>query len=69
MQQNVVIKYQVFRKNSDNSWEATQNTDIEIPIGSVRIPRGMVFRPGMTFYGVDITGLLDQNAASASISR
>lgn len=69
MQQNIVIKYQVFRKSSENSWESIQNTDIEFPIGSVRIPRGMVFRPGMTFYGVDIAVLLDQNAASASIPR
>ncbi len=64
MQQDVVIKNQVFKKNSDGSWVAVQNTDIEVPIGTVRIPRGMVFRTGMQFYGIDVAALLDRDLSS-----
>lgn len=50
-----------FRRNNDGSWESVQNTDINAPIGSLRVQPGTVFKKGGKLCGVDIVSLLEQN--------
>ena len=65
MQQKIRIDSQAFSKNPDGSWTSTKNTDIDAPIGTIRFPHDMPFKKGITFYGIDVAALLDQNTQSA----
>jgi hypothetical protein len=59
--QKIKITSQAFRKNPDGSWTSVQITDIDTPVGAIRIGPGMTFRKGRTICGIDVATLLDQN--------
>ena len=54
------ITCQNFSKNPDGSWNSIVSGDIVEPDGTIRFPPGMTFRKGITFYGIDVVAMLDQ---------
>jgi hypothetical protein len=62
-QQRSPVECKAFRKNPDGSWESVLITDIQAPIGTIRIQPGTVFRKGGKLSGVDIFSMLEQNCS------
>jgi hypothetical protein len=60
MKEDVILSTEAFTKNSDGSWTSIHVTDIQIPIGAIRIPPGMTFRAGKTLDGVDLVEVLER---------
>ena len=60
MTEEVIVLSEAFSKNSDGSWTSIQVTDVQIPIGTIRIPPGMTFKKGGTLDGVDLVEVLER---------
>ena len=60
MKEDIIISSGDFTKNPDGSWTSIHTTDIQAPIGAIRIPPGMTFRAGKTLNGLDLTEVLDR---------
>ena len=61
MKEEVVLSCEAFTKNSDGSWSSIHATDIQAPIGTIRIPPGMTFQQGKTFIGIELVAVLEKN--------
>ena len=55
-----------FRRNTDGSWRCIQNVTLNGPNGRIQVAAGTIFRPGMSFMGIDLAGFLDQEARSGT---
>ena len=60
MTEDVILSSEAFTKNSDGSWTSIHTTDVQIPIGTIRIPPGMTFKAGGTLNGVDVVEVLER---------
>ena len=64
MTEDIVLSNEAFTKNSDGSWTSIHPSDIQAPIGTIRIPPGMTFRAGKTLIGVDLVEELEKTAGN-----
>jgi hypothetical protein len=63
MTQRSPVDCTAFRKNPDGSWETTKVTDIQGPVGAIRLQPGTVFKKGGRINSVEVVPLLEQYCA------
>ena len=51
-------------EHPDGSYEPKQRITVTGPNGNVTLNRGVRFKPGVRFMGIDITEILDQEVAT-----
>ncbi len=64
MKEGVILSGEAFKKNSDGSWTSVHATDIQAPVGAIRIPPGMTFNAGKTLIGIDLVEVLERNVTN-----
>jgi hypothetical protein len=60
MQQNITLSCEAFEKNPDGSWISTHVTDIQSPVGAIRIGPGLQFNKDRPIWGIDVVRLLEE---------
>lgn len=61
VQQLIKVNCQQWRKNDDGSWTTTQVTDVNAPVGTIRLSSEFSIKKGKMLYGVDVIAVLEQN--------
>ena len=63
MESAVILPCDAFEKNPDGSWKSIRMTDVQVPLGSIRLSPGMSFIRERFFLGVDFVSLLEEQCS------